>query len=260
MGIAYGVNPVWAKETNAGRTHIATKGVYSNNIVFNLDFGSNSCYSGTGTSVTDLTGSYTGTLTNGPSYSSAEYGGIVLDGVDDYIGFGNLGASSNVSVSNNFTIEQVFKPTNYQSGAYYGLTNMLLVKGSATTYNYATQISSDTTVAFIKRTTGGEALQFNTFTVPSMLFKPTVITFVVTSGTSGSGTVACYHNGALIGSQTIAGSGIAAGTSDPFQIGTQGTANTAFIGTYYSGRIYSTSLTADNVLKNFNVIKGRFGL
>lgn len=260
MSISYGVSPIWTKETNVGRTHVATKGVYSNNLVFNLDFGCTGSYSGSGTSVADLTGNYTGTLNNGTTYSSTDqYGGMVLDGVDDVIRFGTVGVSSNVSVSNNFTIEQVFKPTNYQSGTYFGLTNVLVYKGNASTFNYATQVSSDTTVSFIKRTSR-EGLQYHTFTVPSMLNVPTVITFVVTNGTSGSGTVSCYRNGQFIQTQTIVGTAITPVTDDPFRIGGDISSNSQFIGTYYSCRIYNTNLSNTDVQRNFYALRGRFGL
>jgi hypothetical protein len=260
MGVNYGISPNWAKDTNEGRTHIATKGVYSNNLVFNLDFGTTGSYSGSGTSVADLTGSYTGTLNSGATFSATDqYGGIVLDGVDDTIRFGTIPLVSNVSVTNNFTIEQVFKPTSYQPGTYFGLTNSLMYKGTASTFNYATQVSSDTTVSFIKRTSP-EGLQYSTFTVPSMLNQPSVLTFVVSNGTSGSGTVSCYLNGEFIQTQTITGTAIAAVADDPFRIGGDITANSQFKGTYYSCRIYNTNLSATDVKRNFNVIRKRFGI
>lgn len=262
MAVNYGVSPTWARTTNEGRTYIARTGLYSNNVVFNIDFGSNSCYSGTGTSVTDLTNSYTGTLTSGAVYSANDrYGSIVHDGVDDYIDFGSVGVSSNVSVTNNFTIEQVFMPTAYQPGSYFGLTNLLAFKqsGAGSTMNYCTQATSDTSVTFIKRSSA-ESLQYHTFTVPSMVNKPTHLAFVITNGTSGSGSVACYHNGTLIGSNTITGSAIAAGSGDTLRIGNIGISNSCFTGSYYTCRIYSESLSAASVQRNFNIIKGRFGI
>lgn len=263
MSIAYGISNDWAKETDAGRTHIATKGVYANNLVFNIDFGSNSCYSGSGTSLIDLTGSYTGTLVNGPTFSSSTtfyYGGLTFDGINDSISFGNIGTSSNVSFSNNFTIEQIFTPTGYQPGAYYGLTNMLIAKGTASTYNYATQVSSDTTFSFVKRTSP-ETLFYNTFTVPSMAQKVNVVTLVVQNGSNtSSDTITCYHNGVLIGTQNIDGAAITPVTNDPFNISGLGVANGYFIGTYYACRMYNTALTSTDVAKNFNVIRRRYGL
>ena len=261
MGISYGISSEWAKATNEGRTHIATKGVYSNNLVFNLDFGSNSCYSGSGTSLVDLTGSYTGTLVNGTAYSSTSYyGGMVFDGVNDYINFGTIGTSSNVSFSNNFTIEQIFTPTGYQPGTYFGLTNMLISKGTASTYNYATQASSDTTFSFIKRTSP-EGLQYHTFTVPSMVQKVNVVTLVIQNGSNTSAdTVTCYHNGVFIATQNIVGDVITPVANDPFNISGLGAANGYFIGTYYAGRMYNEALSASDVMRNFNVLRGRFGL
>jgi len=51
-----------------------------------LDAGSRISYPGSGTTWTDLSGNgNTGTLTNGPTFSSANGGAIVFDGVDDYV-------------------------------------------------------------------------------------------------------------------------------------------------------------------------------
>ena len=51
-----------------------------------LDAGNASSYSGSGTAWNDLSGnSRNGTLTNGPTYSSADGGSIVFDGADDFV-------------------------------------------------------------------------------------------------------------------------------------------------------------------------------
>ena len=55
-------------------------------LVLNLDAGDTNSYPGNGTTWTDLSGnSNNGTLTNGPTYSSADGGSIVFDGTDDYV-------------------------------------------------------------------------------------------------------------------------------------------------------------------------------
>ncbi len=55
-------------------------------LVLNLDAGNTNSYPGSGTTWTDLSGnSNNGTLTNGPTYSSADGGSIVFDGTDDYV-------------------------------------------------------------------------------------------------------------------------------------------------------------------------------
>lgn len=93
----------WTIGTNEGRTHIATKGVVQSGLVLNLDASVSSSYPGTGTSWTDMSGNgNNGTLTNGPTYNSANNGSIVFDGTSDYVTCGN---HSSLSFTNNLTIQ-----------------------------------------------------------------------------------------------------------------------------------------------------------
>jgi hypothetical protein len=262
MGIVYGINPLWAATIDAGRTHIATKGVVQDGLVLNIDAGSSSSYPGSGTTFIDLQGNHNFTLTNGPVYSSIDnYGSIVFDGINDYaLVSGGIPLTSPVSLTDNFTIEQVFKPTSYQASTYFGLTNMLMNKGTASTYNYATQVSSDTTFSFIKR--GVEDLRFHTFTLPSMLNKVNIVTLVIENGNNTSiDTVTCYYNGVFVNTLNINGTAITANNNEPFYLGgLSSTANTMFIGSYYAGRIYNRALTAQEIQQNFNALRGRYGI
>ena len=57
-----------------------------NGLVLALDAANTKSYPGSGTTWTDLSGrGNTGTLTNGPTYSSANGGSIVFDGTNDYV-------------------------------------------------------------------------------------------------------------------------------------------------------------------------------
>jgi hypothetical protein len=138
---------------------------------------------------------------------------------------------------------------------------MLINKGPASTYNYATQITNDTTFSFIKRT-NPEGLQYHSFTVPSMLNKVNILTLVIENGSNSSiDTVSCYYNGSFISALSIAGLGIVAVNGDPFHLGGLGTtANTMFTGTYFIGRLYNRALTTAEVLQNYNATKSRFEL
>jgi hypothetical protein len=104
MGAYSGVEPTWAAQTNAGRTHIATKGVVQSGLVLNLDAGVSSSYPGSGTTWTDLSGSGIGTLTNGPTYNSANGGSLSFDGSNDFVDL------SSFSITNNFSVELWFSP------------------------------------------------------------------------------------------------------------------------------------------------------
>jgi hypothetical protein len=60
--------------------------VVESGLVLALDAANSKSYPGTGTTWTDLSGTgNNGTLTNGPTYNSANGGSIILDGGDDYI-------------------------------------------------------------------------------------------------------------------------------------------------------------------------------
>ena len=61
-------------------------------LILNLDASNANSYPGSGTTWYDLSGNNkNGTLTNGPTFSAANGGCIVFDGVNDYVAGGNLG-------------------------------------------------------------------------------------------------------------------------------------------------------------------------
>ena len=263
MATFYGIDPVWAATTDAGRTHVVTKGIVQNGLVFNIDAGVTTSYPGSGATWTNLaSGAPNGTLVNGPTFRRISGGNIAFNGTNTNASFGTISTSSQISLTNNFTIEQIFKPTAYSTSTYFGIANQLIAKGSASTYNYATQPSSDTTFSFTKRTSP-EGLQYHTFTVPSMLNNVNVVTLVIANGIdSANDTVTCYHNGTFIQTQSIVGANIAAVDADPFVLGGLSTSIpvTLFTGEYYAGRIYNRALTAVEVKKNFNAVRTRYSL
>jgi len=68
-------------------------------LVLCLDAGNSKSYPGSGTTWTDLSGNgNTGTLTNGPTYSSANGGSIVFDGTDDVVNTFNASSLTNMTI------------------------------------------------------------------------------------------------------------------------------------------------------------------
>ena len=72
--------------------NIHSPNMVTNGIVACWDVGSRASYPGAGTAITDLAGSSNGTLTNGPTFNSANMGSIDFDGTDNYIDVGNASA------------------------------------------------------------------------------------------------------------------------------------------------------------------------
>lgn len=83
--------------------------IVTNGLILNLDAGNTKSYPGSGTIWYDRSGNnYTGSLVNGPTFSSANGGSIVFDGVDDYATVPNLirvglGFSGTIEIVTNCT-------------------------------------------------------------------------------------------------------------------------------------------------------------
>jgi hypothetical protein len=76
--------------------------IVTSGLVLYLDAGNVKSYPGSGTTWTDLSGNAnTGTLANGPTFSSANGGSIVFDGTDDYIAGTN---TSSMQLTGDLTI------------------------------------------------------------------------------------------------------------------------------------------------------------
>ena len=68
--------------------------IITDSLVLCLDAGNRKSYPGSGTSWLDLTRNNNGTLTNSPTFSSANMGGIVFNGTNTYVSFGSITLSS----------------------------------------------------------------------------------------------------------------------------------------------------------------------
>ncbi len=87
--------------------------IITNGLILELDAANRKSYPGSGTTWTDLSGNgNTGTLTNGPTFSSANGGSIVFDGVDDYVNCGNA-SSLNFERTNSFSFCFWIYPTTF---------------------------------------------------------------------------------------------------------------------------------------------------
>jgi hypothetical protein len=250
VGVYAGVEPTWASQTNTGRTHIATKGIVQSGLVLNLDAGVSSSYSGSGTTWTDLSGNgNTGTLVNGPTYSSSNGGSIVLDAIDDYV---TLSSALNLSTNIGFTmclfLQQNTTQTNSTWNYFYSRLGPDIEIGafgtSSTSFNFKDN-TTNSTVTSSNLVTSWSYIAFGT--------SPTTrIPFIYTYNSSGSffATSATAFSNTTIGFERLFITGTSGGPG-----GTQ----------YYGAKCavisaYNRALTAAEILQNFRATKSRFGL
>jgi hypothetical protein len=228
--------------------------IVSSGLILYLDAANTRSYPGSGTTWTDLSRSNSnGTLINGPSFNSANGGGIAFDGTNDGV---TLPASSlwNIGASD-FTIEFWFRRTgtNQAFGRYFQLTNgdtfsafSLAVKGtnqdqlsfSMASINGSWNVLNDATIGTL---TAG---RFNHVVISRIgtsfyLYLNTVQSLITTSAAS-----LYYAVGGVpvIGGQTSGTFRCLAGIIPIFK--------------FYKGK----GLTLAEATQNYNATKGRFGL
>ena len=200
-----------------------------------LDAGSRISYPGSGTTWTDLSGnSNTGTLTNGPTYSSANGGSIVFDGSNDYVG---LTASASLNGLTDFT---------FSAWAYFNTSSItngfLFVSGDAAFEFWRYQG---------KFRFYYQGADFNTTdSVPTGQW---VLMMLTRSGS----VFKQYINDTLSKTTTI---NATAWPSAGYRIGAYTSGGYNLNGLISSVSIYNRALSAAEISQNFNLLRGRYGI
>ena len=215
----------------------------TNNLIFEVDFADKNCYSGTGTTVYDLSSfRANGSLVNGPVFvNSGITSNFLFDGVNDYLTF-PYNSNQMSFPDNNATISVWFK------------------------YN-----SSDTTGALIAQRSSGDS-GFQLYVVNGKFYADG-------GGTASVSTVNTLYNGANYNAVAVYDrtssllrlylNGIAdnttAYTGDIQDTYTLVLAGSNFVDgplnvNIYAAQIYNRVLTASEILQNYNYNRGRFGI
>ena len=239
-----GLGTYYASEFNENILDIVTSG-----LVMNLDAGNTSSYPGSGITWTDLSGNgNNGTLTNGPTYSSANGGSIVFDGTNDYV---NIGVGKGVNqFSGDFAVS-VWVMADSTGSTFGNIIGDYYTNSIATTNEWQLMISNTSQISFYRVGTG------SIFNIASGYSANTWINVAVTR--IGS-TISLYTNSNLIATAT--NSEIFGTATGNFNIGIDGN-NTIepFKGKIATVQIYKNKgLSAAEVSQNFNALASRFGL
>jgi len=226
--------------------------INTNGLVLAFDAGNLLSYSGSGTSLTDLTGlgNY-GTLTNGPTFDSEKGGSIVFDGTNDYV---NVPYNSILNTPSGATYEIWFKPA-------VGKTGTFLNRGTSDAG------ATPDNPRFVVYSTG--KLYFDWSSTGSDVYLETV-TEVVTLGSWNQVVGLASPNSQLRtfvnGSETSYATRVATlpatlpNTSTSLEIGAATWASSYFTGNIAIVRLYNRALSTAEILQNYNATKSRFGL
>ena len=241
--VGIGTTNIVAYEFNENILEIVTSG-----LVMNLDAANNKSYPGIGITWTDLSGKgNNGTLTLGPTYSSANGGSIVFDGIDDRVIATRpssivTGGSISVSVwakwiTTGTTIDaiQVLVDNNHSSSPIQGFV-LQDRPDLSKSIQFGTQFDSNGAVS--------------TFQVGDGTWHHIV-------GTNDTVTSKLYIDGILNNSAPQGG---LATVQPNISIGYwQFTPGRQLNGNISQVSIYDRALSASEVLQNYDALKGRFG-
>ncbi len=226
--------------------------IVSNGLVLCLDAANRKSYVSGSTTWTDIsrTGN-NGTLTNGPTYSSANGGSIVFDGVDDFVDF------SQYNFGNEITISCFFRPS-----LIANIQTIFANTGAPLTPTgfkfYFNGYYNNTRAIYIElgnNTTGDVPVYTANSTIVYDVWQHAACTL---SKTTGIGKI--YYNGNLAASNALGITNY--DTNRAFRIARFPSGNELFP---LNGRIshyciYNRALSDAEILQNYNVTKKRFGL
>lgn len=187
-----------------------------------------------------------GNLFNGPTFNSSNGGNISFDGIDDYF-INNFSSVSSITQSTSALTLSVFFKGNF-TGEFRDVVG---VNKSSGQNPFAIRINSSNNI-FYDTTVGGTR------------YTPSFANGTYTSGvwyhacaTFGNNTIITYLNGRSVNQQA---------TSGPLQSFTSTEFGVAAIGYgFFKGNVsniqyYNRALSQNEILENYNALKGRYGL
>jgi hypothetical protein len=224
--------------------------IVSNGLILNYDAAQLRSYPRSGTTWTDLSGvNNNGTLTNGPTFNTANGGSIVFDGVNDFV---NLTSANFSSITNQISVFFWVYPQNL------GIRPVMIIRKPFDGVGFLLYLLNKDISCGINLNTGFvDNTNTRTSNQPIILNAYNYIGF-----TWSLNTFNIYFNGQLVKTSTITGTSIVLGAGNTY-IGSDGyvpTYNDALNGRISNGQIYNIALTETQALQNYNALKSRFGL
>lgn len=232
--------------------------IVTNGLVLCLDAGNSKSYSGSGTTWTDLSGNNNhGTLVNGPTYNSDNKGSIVFDGSNDYINCGSsllLNRPFSINCWVYFTSLVGWQTSVGQDTSLSTLLAAFYFQKVSNTHSGGDGRAANTFGMTITNTSGSQIFCYDTIVIQSGVWYNYCVSI-------SSNSLILYRNGNIV--QTTNNSQTMAPATGNLLIGASYYIDSLV--DYTNGRIsqtsiYNRSLSANEVLQNYNATKGRYNL
>ena len=226
-------------------THPAVAGIVTSGLVVHLDAGNSNSYPGSGTTWNDLSGNGNNGTISGATYDSANGGSLSFDGTNDYVTTGTTLTDADELFANTGTAWSTSSWFNVDviGGADKAVTGRGGGTGSSATY-----VVYINTADLRVRLRGGTITNIST-SIATNTWYNVVVTW---DGTTANG----YLNGQFVTTLAV---GTASKQTNTFTIGaTASGTSSEFDGKISQTLVYNKALTASEIQRNYNALKGRY--
>ena len=218
------------------------KPIVTNGLVLCLDAGNRKSYPTTGTTWTDLSGrGNTGTLTNGPTYSSVNGGSIVFDGSNDYVQ-----VTGSITTSTCTFIVWIYM--NGGQGLYDGIIFSRSTDVVGMHFSGSNSISNRVAYTWLTQATVDWDSGLN---IPNATWCMIAVSISPTSATG----YLCQSSGITTATNNTTH---AAATLDAIMIGRDTFSTRYMTGNIGVAQIYNRALTATEISQKYNALKSRY--
>ena len=232
-----------------GKLVMVSSSIVTSGLVMNLDAAQTASYPGSGTTWTDVSGNgKTGTLTNGPTYSTANGGSIVFDGADDYI-------------QTNFNYPLTSSTTEFTCASWYkcfpeaNSDGLIFSNYQATPIPFNLYANVSGKAVGFSRNSGGSSVSITSLTsVNNSAWHYVVYT------KTGSDTYKLYVDGNLEATATASLGAISVSNTIVLGVLNYYLNSGRYRGDIATAQIYNRALSAAEVAQNFNALRYRYGI
>jgi hypothetical protein len=218
--------------------------IVTNGLVLCLDAANTKSYPGSGTTWTDLSAfGNNGTLTNGPTYSSANGGSLAFNGTNYISSF-----PTQISTTGSRTVSCFFRTNVTTRNGLCG------TRGNAVATGWVLTVNQPLSGSLNYFHTAGSGIDVAAGISINTWYNACVTYDVATA------TATLYLNGAQIGSPVTSFSAMTPSVFNGAIGAEDGQFNNKFNGNIAQVQVYNRALTATEIQQNFNALRGRFGI